>query len=75
VEVREIVRSELIRAQEAFLCGTSVEIAPLGQIDGKVLGDGKKGPITSQIQKSYFELVYGLSSSSPQSWFSKVPIV
>lgn len=59
VAERAIDRSELYIADEAFLCGTGVQVAAVGSIDGRPIGDGKLGPITSQLQTIYFSLVRG----------------
>ncbi len=59
VAERSIDRSELYIADEAFLCGTGVQIAAIGSIDGRPIGDGKPGPVTSQLQSIYFSLVRG----------------
>ena len=45
------------KADEAFLSGTTTEIMPIVTIDGKPIGDGKPGPITRKIQKSYKDLI------------------
>lgn len=62
VEERAIDRSELYIADEAFLCGTGVQIAGVGTIDGRPIGDGQIGPITRQMQEIYFGLVRGEES-------------
>jgi branched-chain amino acid aminotransferase len=59
VEEREIDRSELYVSDEAFLCGTGAQVAAIGSIDGRNLGDGSRGPITAQIQHIFFSLVRG----------------
>jgi branched-chain amino acid aminotransferase len=57
---REVDRTELYVADEAFLCGTGAEITPLGSIDRFALGDGKIGPLTEQIENVYHNLVRGI---------------
>jgi branched-chain amino acid aminotransferase len=59
---RSIDRSELYIADEAFLCGTGVQVAAIGSIDGRPIGDGKPGPITAKLQSIYFSLVRGEDS-------------
>lgn len=54
---RDVDRSELYFAQEAFLCGTGQEIIPVTSIDRLPVGDGAAGPVTRMLQKSYFETV------------------
>jgi branched-chain amino acid aminotransferase len=56
---RAIDASELYVAQEIFLCGTAYEIAPVQEIDGYVVGDGRPGPITRRLRDRYFEAARG----------------
>jgi branched-chain amino acid aminotransferase len=53
---REITVHELVNADEAFLTGTAAEIAPLVEVDGKKIGDGKPGPITSKLMEKFKEI-------------------
>jgi branched-chain amino acid aminotransferase len=46
---RDITLYELYNADEAFLTGTAAEVAPLIEVDGKKIGDGKSGSITLKI--------------------------
>lgn len=59
VEVRALKLDELLNADEAFLTGTAIEIAPIREVDGQAIGNGARGPITEQIQKTFFEIVTG----------------
>ncbi|MDQ3011548.1 MAG: branched-chain amino acid transaminase [Acidobacteriota bacterium] len=59
VEIRTLRLDELLSADEAFLTGTAIEITPVREVDGKVIGNGVRGPITEQIQKTFFEIVAG----------------
>ena len=56
---RQIDRSEVYIADEAFFCGTGVEITPIGSVDQIPLGNGGVGPITRRISELYFRLVRG----------------
>ena len=56
---RTIDRTELYAADELFLCGTGAQIAPVGSVDHRLLGDGKIGPITREVQRLYFDVVRG----------------
>jgi branched-chain amino acid aminotransferase len=53
-------RAELYVADEMFLCGTAAQIAPVTRVDGRLVGDGKAGPITIELQKLYDRVVRGL---------------
>jgi branched-chain amino acid aminotransferase len=57
---RQIARSELYYCDEIFLCGTGVQIAPVTQVDHRVVGDGEMGPISRRLQHLYFDAVRGL---------------
>jgi branched-chain amino acid aminotransferase len=46
-------------ADEAFLSGTAAEIVPIGSVDDRVIGNGEPGPITREIQETYFAAVRG----------------
>jgi branched-chain amino acid aminotransferase len=52
-------RDELYAAHEAFLTGTAAEVTPIREVDDRNIGEGKPGPITREIQASYFEIVKG----------------
>ena len=68
---RDIERSELFSASEAFFCGTAWEITPITNIDGFVVGDGKPGEITRKLQTAYFDLVEGRTKDK-RSWRTPV---
>lgn len=59
VAEREIDRSELYLADEAFFCGTGVQIAPISTIDGRPIGDGVPGPITATLSRIFYDTVRG----------------
>jgi branched-chain amino acid aminotransferase len=56
---RDIDRSELYAAEEAFFCGTAWEVTPINEIDGLAVGAGKPGPVVRNLQTAYFDLVEG----------------
>ena len=59
---RDIDRTELYAAEEAFLCGTGKEITPIIQIDQFPVGDGAPGSLTRTLQSTYDDLVCGRSA-------------
>ncbi len=61
-EQREIDRSELYIADEAFFCGTGVQVAPIGWVDGRPIGTTETGPITTHLRQLFFDVVRGRSS-------------
>lgn len=56
---RSINRTELYTCDEAFFCGSAVEIAPIIQFDSFVIGDGKPGKLTQLIHSEYLNIVTG----------------
>ncbi|MDP6564650.1 MAG: branched-chain-amino-acid transaminase [Alphaproteobacteria bacterium] len=56
---RDVGRTELYLAEEAFYCGTGQEITPILSVDQKPLGDGQPGPITRRLQAAYDGVVRG----------------
>ena len=52
-------RDELYTAQEAFFTGTAAELTPIREVDDRVIGDGKPGPITKELQATFFDIVKG----------------
>lgn len=61
LEVRErrITRDEVYIAEEAFFTGTAAEVLPIRELDGRQIGEGKRGPITEKLQAKYFAAVKG----------------
>ena len=51
-----LTRYDLFCADECFLTGTGAEIVPVVRIDGRVVGNGKPGPITRQLGDDYHAL-------------------
>jgi branched-chain amino acid aminotransferase len=70
-EERSVDRSELYVADEIFLCGTGVQVSPVVEVDHRLVGDGKVGPVAGQLRSIYFDAVRG---RLPQyaSWLTPV---
>jgi len=56
---RSVDRTEVYQADEAFLCGTGVQVAPIVEVDGRPIGTGRPGSITLGMQDAYFFAVRG----------------
>jgi len=56
---RRIDRSELYVADEAFFCGTGVQVTSITRIDHRPVGNGEMGPITRAVRELYFDVVRG----------------
>ena len=59
VQERSIDRSELYLADEVFLTGTAAHLTPVVELDHRLIADGKAGPVSSKLQKMYFDIVVG----------------
>ena len=59
VQETQITRDDLYVADEIFLTGTAAEVTPIREIDHRMIGDGKRGPLTEELQTAFFEIVKG----------------
>ena len=68
---RSIDRTELYIADEAFFCGTGVQVAAIAFVDRRPVGTGGLGPVVRQLRDVYFAAVRG---DTPQyrSWLTPV---
>ncbi len=57
VHVRDITLSEFYRAPEVFCTGTMGEIAPVLSIDGRTIGSGAMGPVTTRLDGLFAQVV------------------
>jgi branched-chain amino acid aminotransferase len=56
---RSIDRSEIYICEEAFLCGTGVQVAAITQVEHRPIGTGEIGPVVSRLRELYFDVVKG----------------
>jgi branched-chain amino acid aminotransferase len=56
---RPIDRTEVYLAEEAFFCGTGVQIAAITRVDHRAIGTGELGPLTRELRRIYFDVVRG----------------
>ncbi len=59
IERRRVTRDEVYIADEAFFTGTAAEVTPIREVDGRTIGNGKRGEMTRELQEAYFDIVYG----------------
>lgn len=73
VEVREqqIPRELLYIADELFFTGTAAEITPIRSVDGITVGSGTRGPLTTEVQSTFFGIVEG-TQKDPYGWLEYV---
>ncbi|UCC21586.1 MAG: aminotransferase class IV, partial [Planctomycetota bacterium] len=54
-----LTRFDLYVCDEFFLTGTAAEVIGVVEIDGRVIGEGKPGPVTKLLRKRFFEYAHG----------------
>ncbi|MBC7387077.1 MAG: branched-chain amino acid transaminase [Cryobacterium sp.] len=66
-------RDEFYCADEAFMTGTAAEITPIQSLDSRLIGTGKPGPITRQLQSDYQKIVRGeMKLPRTENWWSVI---
>ncbi len=66
---KRISRDEVYVAEEAFFTGSAAEVTPIREYDERMIGDGKRGPITKKLQSLYFDYVHGRKDDHKE-WLS-----
>jgi branched-chain amino acid aminotransferase len=66
---QRFTRDELYIADEVFITGTAAEITPVREVDDRKIGLGKRGPVTRDIQSTFFKAVHG-ELRQYQGWIS-----
>jgi len=66
---KRITRDDIYIADEAFFTGTAAEVTPIRELDGRVIGEGSRGPITEKLQSRFFEIVNG-KAPEYEHWLS-----
>jgi len=56
---KNLTRFDLYVCDELFLTGTAAEVIGIVDIDGRIIGDGRPGPITGLLRKKFFEYAHG----------------
>jgi len=64
VQEKRITRDEVYVADEAFFTGTAAEVLPIRELDGRQIGEGRRGPLTEKMQNMYFDAVKGRRSEN-----------
>ncbi|WP_114649277.1 branched-chain amino acid transaminase [Pseudothauera hydrothermalis] len=59
VQAKRLTRDDIYLADEAFFTGTAAEVTPIRELDDRIIGEGKRGPITTRIQARFFDVVNG----------------
>ncbi|MHB2019390.1 MAG: aminotransferase class IV [Candidatus Xenobia bacterium] len=67
LEEGEYPAGQLVEAEEAFLSGTTKGILPITVVDGRALGSGRPGPLTTQLMAAYDRYVAEWLDQGPSS--------
>jgi branched-chain amino acid aminotransferase len=68
---KRMTRDEIYCADEAFFTGTAAEVTPIRELDDRIIGEGRRGPITEKIQSCFFDAVSG-KATQYQKWLSPI---
>lgn len=68
---KRITRDEVYCADEAFFTGTAAEVTPIRELDNRIIGNGKRGPITTKLQTMFFDCVSG-KNDNHANWLTYV---
>ena len=71
VRAKRLTRDDVYIADECFFTGTAAEVTPIRELDGRVIGAGKAGPVTKAIQKAFFDVVTG-KDRKHRAWLTPV---
>ena len=64
-------RDELYTADEAFLTGTAAELTPIREVDDRQIGAGRRGCVTEDVQKTFFDVIKG-KNPKYEKWLAYV---
>ncbi len=70
---QQISRDQLYRADEVFVCGTAAECIGLREIDFRMIGNGKTGPVTHALQRTFHDAIRGRGSRSAE-WLDYINV-
>ena len=68
---KRLTRDDVYIADEAFFTGTAAEVTPIRELDGRTIGEGRRGPVTTRLQALYFDVVNGRVPARA-SWLTQV---
>ena len=57
VHERNFSLTDVYGAEESFVTGTFVGVAPVASVDGRTIGSGERGPVTERLQELYLDLI------------------
>jgi branched-chain amino acid aminotransferase len=72
VTEERFTRDELYIADEVFFTGTAAELTPVREVDDRQIGAGKRGPITEDLQTTFFDVIKGKAAEKYAKWLAYV---
>jgi branched-chain amino acid aminotransferase len=63
---KRLTRDEVCIADEASFTGTSSEVLPMSELDGRTIGSGKRDPVTEKLQSMYFDQLLARREENPE---------
>lgn len=72
IKEQSLPREMLYVADELFFTGTAAEITPIRSVDHYEVGEGRRGPITAELQEAFFEVVQ--QGHDPHGWLTPVDV-
>lgn len=71
VSETRFTKDEIYIADEVFFTGTASEITPVVNVDDRIIGNGKPGPITKRLQEAFFSIVMG-KNNKYKEWLDSI---
>jgi branched-chain amino acid aminotransferase len=60
---RDIDRTELYTSDECFMTGTAAHVTPVVELDHRMIGNGRMGPVTGRLVSLYFDIITGRNAN------------
>jgi branched-chain amino acid aminotransferase len=70
VQEVSFTRDALYISSELFFTGTAAEVTPVREVDNRMVGQGKVGPLTKEIQEKFFRVVRGYEPKYAEEWLT-----
>ncbi len=70
---QQFTRDELYTADEAFFTGTAAELTPISSVDRRVIGEGKAGKVSLELQEKFFAAAQG-DNPNYAKWLSRYSV-
>ena len=68
---KKLTVEDVLEADESFFSGTAAEVVPINSLDNKAIGSGQRGPVTEELQNTYFDQVRGAREAN-SNWHTLV---